>query len=440
MLRSRILGCFVLSLAVGTHAQDARMPAARQHVRIIDGSAIKYTSKLSHVVELNFTFNFHHLDGKPIITRSLERVARSYAIGGKDAFTLKKVASPSGGTVHAAPPFTLADLLAAEVIVANNISSFDNPALGAEKRAAIETAIKTEGRGYLGFHGSGDGGRGWAFYSNDLHPCEYMSMGPRVPLTVYKHPAGREHLILENILDSGTTPARVPIGLDAGGNEVIAEGVKTRRMTNEVYKFRRNLLTDAKYSSLVTPLLKYDPRNLGSALDPVYRFPGGNLLSYLLQVGRGRAVYLQPGHEADELTLPGTTFDGGTGDLDRYLAQTLFFLAGYRTEPCDSSCNGLPIVGVDDRIVITPDPVRISRDTRNASGTALELPDGPCDVRIMEATGRTVLSLSGFQPAGRTIPMDGLRPGIYFLRYRTGSAPWTGRTFVHAPVGKAALP
>jgi hypothetical protein len=406
--------------------QSAAMPAARAHVKVIGDKSVKFTSKLSQVVELNFTYLNGHQDGKKVITASLDAIAKAYAIGGKDAFTIRKFTSPDfGGEKGTSVQFTAADLAAAEVIVTNNISNFNNLITKVpSEAAAIEQAVKEDGKGILGFHGSGDGGGGWKFYSEDLHPVDYKGHGARTPGPVYKNPAQEKHIILENILEVGATLREVPNGTDVGGREVLKTGVKTRMMVNEWYKFGRNLVTDEKYKNLVTPLLKYDPRGLGDALPPEYRYPGGNMYTFLLTIGRGTASYIPAGHQNDELMEAGTTFEGDkTGDFYRYYAQTLFFLAGYKQESCaTAACDGLQIVSAANQL---------TGQVYHAS-TALFDPNHPAftslfdkkyEARLTDVSGRLFQARSGSGKGTFEFDNSKLRSGIYFLSVKIGKAP-----------------
>lgn len=425
----------VLAAAALASAQPTFNPAARTHVRIINGVPVKYTSKLTRVVELNFTFGFHHSEGKQVISAALARIAKRYALDGKDAFAVRSIASSSGGAaVGEMVSFTLADLLSGEVMAANNISAFDELMVKSPAQAqAIETALKSEGRGLVGFHGSGDGGGKWKFFTDEIHPVGYKGHGTRSAGPVYKNQATARHLILEDVLESGATLADVPMAVDAAGNEVIGSAVKTRRMMNEWYWFSRNLTTDPVTKSLVTPLLKYDPRSLESqALQPQYRYKGGNLYTYLLRLGAGKATYIPAGHDNGELMASGTSFDGGTGDFDRYLAQTLFFLAGYKTEVClDRTCEPLPLVDAQDQIV-----------DRSVSAWRLKVAEGrpaftaaagePYAATLVDLAGRVVAMRKGIGGDEVRFETDGLEPGVYSLRVKVGRGPDQVRRLVVA--------
>lgn len=421
-------------LVANAFAQTAAMPAARAHVRVTGTTAMKYTSKLTQVVELNFTFGNGHQDGKKVIAASLARIAKSYATGGKDAFTLKKFTSANdGAAIGEQVQFTLADLLSGEVIVTNNISYFPqlqtkNPA----EATAFETAVKTEGRNVLGFHGSGDGGGEWKFYTDQLHPVLYKGHGSRIVGNVYKDPTVEKHVVLQNILETGTTPAEVPTGVDGVGAEILTKNIKTRGMLNEWYKFGRNLPADPAFKSLVTPILKYDPRNLTGALEEQYRYKGGNMYTFHLKVGAGRIAYVPAGHSDDELTAQGTTFDGGTGDYDRYVAQTLFYLAGYKTEPCvGAACDGLPIVTAAEQM--TGETYRGSTALIDAKKFAFtSLFDKKYEAKLTDVRGRIVASKNGFGRGTVEFDRSALPAGIYFLSVKIGKAPAKVQRYAYA--------
>lgn len=435
-MRNIKLAAAVLALAAamaGTAGAQANAnPAARTHVKVVNNVALKYTSKLSHVVELNFTFGNTHTEGKQIITQAIDRITKSYAMGGKDAFTIKKFTTGnSGSAVGELTNFTLSDLTAGEVIVTNNISYLNQlQTKNAAQATALETAIKTEGRGVLGFHGSGDGGGGWSFYTNDLHPVGYNGHGSRITGSVYKFTDQAKHVILQNILETGTTAASVPMKVDAGNNEVIEAGVKTRKMLNEWYKFARNLTTDATYAPRVTPLLKYDPRDLTGALEAQYRYKGGNLYTFLLKVGNGLASYIPAGHSNDELMAAGTTFDGGTGDHDRYIAQSLFFLAGYKTEACaGTACNGLPIVNAQNQLTgeTYTGPSAILDPNRMAFTS---LSGEPFEAKLSDVTGKVVAVERGAGKDRFAFDEASLKAGIYYMTVKTASSAAKTRRYV----------
>jgi hypothetical protein len=429
---NRFLGGLLLLSGMAWAQGTNVTPAARVHVKIVGANALKYESKLAHVVELNFTFGNTHRPGKTVIRDALDRIARDYAIGGTNAFTVRHISSSlDGSSVGEVPNFTVTDLLAGQVIVANNISYFGDAALGSAKQNAIRQAIEADGRGYVAYHGSGDNNRtGWSWYTSTLHPMNYAGHGDRTDGPVYKHLAEANHVVLQGVLTTGTTARTVPNELNAGGQEVLANNVPTRMMKNEWYRFGRDISRDAAFRDNVTILLKYDPRNLGAALPDQYRRLGGNLYTYLYKVGNGLTMYIPAGHENDELLAPGSSFDGGTGDYDRYVAQSLFFLAGYNASVCNPSCNGLPIVDANNRLTgqpYTPNGILPHPGKPGFTFTG----DGAFEATVSNVSGRVVRRLQGAGKVRHEFETAGLNPGVYVLRLKTGSsAPVTQKYLV----------
>jgi hypothetical protein len=413
---------------------DSLWPAARRHVKVIDGRAYRLTSRLDRIVELNFTFGNAHPMGKAIIAAALDRIADTY--GG---ITVRHIKQGTDGATGQQPDFTVDDLLSGQVIVANNVSMFGSRSMGIAKQQAIQKAIETDGRGYLGFHGSGENYMtNWPWFANTLHPLNFMGHSARSNGPVYKHLAEAKHVILEGILETRTTPATVPNEVDAGGDEVLAPNVPTRMMRSEWYKFGRQIADDPAYKDRVTILLKFDPRNLGATLEPKYRRKGGNMFTYLYKVGAGMTSYISPGHENDELLDPNTGFDGGAGDFDRYVAQTLFFLAGYDTVACDAACEGLPLV--DERNHVVQAPLRNSYPDAGSENAGAFLDahqpafawpfPGRYEARLLDTRGRLVKRMAGEGAARHVFDTRGLPPGIYLLTFKAGSRPVRVRRYV----------
>lgn len=437
-------GIFLL-VASAAFSQTMRKPASREHVKIINGVATKFTSKLATIVELNFTMNNGHQPGKLVITTALTRIAVNY--GG---LTVNKFTTASDGSVRGVVPnFTVTDLMAGQVIVANNISFFGEAAVGTAKQSAVQTTIETNGRGYLGFHGSGDNqATGWPWFTSTLHPMSYQGHENRSLAPVYKHLPTARHMIMDSILFSATTAANVPNELDGAGAEVVTTTpVPTRRMMNEWYRFGRDISRDAAYSSRVTTLLKYDPRALGtSELDPEYKRRGGNLYTYLYKVGAGMTSFIPAGHENDELLAPTTGFDGGVGDFDRYVAQTLFFLAGYNQTTCDVSCNGLAIADTSnlltgDKYVATSvggKAIAIHQDlTFNSTKLGFSSTfEKKYNAKVTDLHGRVIFHMTGKGRVNHEFDTSKLKPGVYFLTVQIGSAPAQARRYALLPTSR----
>lgn len=404
-------------------------PAARRHVQVIDGEAWRFTSRLTRIVELNFTFFFGHQVGKATLSQSLTRIAGAYG------FEVNKLASNQDGSIIGiAPDFTLKDLLAGEVLVANNISNFSSPALGLEKQDAIRRAIETEGRGYVGFHGSAEasasGSPGyWSWYEEQLFPLQFDGYySSRMAFPVYKDPPIARHVVLDGILEEGVMPAQVPVEGDEPLSEKRVDGISTRQVAIEPFRFRRDITRDPAYADRVTVLLKFDARTSNESR---YNRPGGNLLSYLYRVGAGMTSYMQLGHDNVELLDPKSGFDGGVGDFDRFLAQLLFFLAGYDKEPCvQAECDGLPLAGPDFQL--TGDEYAAPSAILFPSRQIFTKPyEGPYEARVLDVRGRLVLAKSGRGDVERVLDGASLQPGLYFLIAKPALGPVLTRILHH---------
>ncbi len=351
---------YIVFVTLNSYSQSKTTTPVKEHVRLViengDSSYVKYSSKLRHVVELNFTLNYHHNQGKPILTGALNNIAQ------REGFTFSHFTGASGGTSRGSlPDFTLDDLKQGQVIFANNISDFGRDALGEQRRNAIRNAIVEEGIGYFGNHASGDhfGNSSWSFYIDSLHPLSYYgSLQNDVAAPVYKWEKNKNHVVLDGILNTNTqlsafngkeTPG-VLMGTDSSGSPISLEGIPYRMMRNEWYQFQIDVRTEKPYSDNFIPLLFFDHRTLGNALPEANKFPGGNVHSWLQQIGKGWTAYFPSGH--DQFDLSDTTennrsFDGGTGDLERFFTNMLYFLAGYDSTKCSANlanCDGLALV------------------------------------------------------------------------------------------------
>lgn len=433
MPRRRIFAAAVAALAATFGAAQAQTendinPAARTHVKIVDGQAVKFSSKLTKVIELNFTFGFHHSASKPIISQTLTRVAEDYGTDGVPAFTVQRHVGPNGGSASGLPEpdFTLADLVSGQVIFANQISAMGSNSLGAARRQAIQTAVEG-GVGYFHLHGSGDDEtRQWSWYTNSLHPMNYASHGANTNGPVYKNPAEKDHIVTENVLVTGMHENRmVPTSVDENDNEVVTEE-PIRMIRNEWYRFGNDIRTDPLHADKVTVLSLYDPRDFtNDMLAPQYRYKGGNMYTYLFRVGNGMTHYLPAGH--DNLEIMGEDgFDGGVGDWDRYFAQVLFFLAGYNEAPCDETCLGLPVVdennhltgedfegtSVDNYTLVSSD-LKVNR----VHPEFTYIREARYEARLMTPSGRVVQQSRG--TASRfSFDTSRLSDGVYFMHVK----------------------
>lgn len=430
MMRRILLAIPLLSSAV--LAQTA-VPAAKKHVKILNGAAYKFTSKLKTVVELNFTMGYHHSAGKQVLATGLARVAKN------NGFLVKRIVGPGNGGSTGVPYFTLTDLMAGQVIVANNVSQFGNTMLGGAKQSAIQQAIETYGRGYLGIHGSGDNTyNGWPWFTNALHPVGYQGHGASISVPVYRHLAEAQHIVLQGTFQTHTTVATIPNELNANGQEVL-DPAPTRMIKDELYRYARDISRDPAYKDKVTMLLKYDSRNVPvSNLPAQYKRKGGNLFSYLYKVGSGQTSFLPSGHDNSDLLDPATGFDGGSGDFDKYFGQLLYFLAGYEMTPCDAGCNGLQIVDANNRLtgnvqgaaaggaffaattgIEGLDEAPGMHFTNGTMGFASTF-DEPFHAALVDVAGKVVAQKSGSGRTQQEFSKAGMKEGIYFLSVKIG--------------------
>jgi hypothetical protein len=212
------------------------------------------------------------------------------------------------------------------VIVSNNLSLLNLlPERHPAAAAAFETAVRQEGRGVLGFHGSAESSSTrWDFHEQCLNPRHYVMHGSIVPVPVYKDERQSNHLALEEVLVTGT-PREVPMGVDGDGNELLRKDVVTRNVRNETNTYARDILADSLFGPLTTPLLRFDVRSLSTTDFPrQYRHAGGIPNAFILQADRGKSAYIAAGHDPEETTIGASSFGAGTGDFERLYAQMLF--------------------------------------------------------------------------------------------------------------------
>jgi hypothetical protein len=264
----------------------------------------------------------------------------------------------------------------------------------------------------------------------------YNGHAARTQAPIYKHLAEKDHMILWKVLETKTTPrATVPNELDASGNEVMATNVPTRNMLNEWYEFGRDISRDPAFASKVTILLKYDGRVplADGSLPQQYVRKGGNMFTYLYKVGNGMTSFAPPGHDPDEVTNPTGTFDGGTGDLDRYVMALLYYLAGYTSGPCDASCDGLPLVDSADHY---------KGDAYKATGIFLDdrspkfFADAghqTYEAALTDIRGRVLERKTGTGRIAYEFAPSRYGAGVYFLRLRVGSHAPQIKRYVVAP-------
>lgn len=423
----------IVTLAAGAVFSQTAQPAAKVHVKSVNGTLIKYTTKLKQVVELNFTLNYHHNGGKSIIDNALVR------IGAAQGFTVKKLQSAPGqgqsdsGTARTVPNWTIDDLKAGQVIVANNISGLGGVYTSAKAKAdAIQEAIEVHGVGYLGVHGSGDQtGTSWPFLANTLHPVAFVNHANQTTAPVYKHIAEAKNIVLQGILETKVKTFSVPNEV-VGTTEQVATGINGREMKNEWYQFNRQIADDPAYKPLVTMLLKYDGTKTGGQLPTQYIRKGGNMYTWVMKAKQGLISYIPAGHDNTELLDATQGFDGGSGDYDRYMGQLMMFLAGYTPEVCaGANCAGLPMVDSLNRLTGTtvtirgfaPSEVVKSElnftDKKIAFYTPYE--GKKFEAKVVDMHGRVVAVKTGKGEGFFEFDQSKFKHGVYVLSVKVGS-------------------
>ena len=301
-----------VALATGVaFAQPFTTPITKTFVKVNDGVATKYTSKLKKLVTLNFTMGNGHQTGKISWRNIMYRLPNDIAVNGVPAFTLQNFESASDGAGVGVPNFTAADLNSGEVVFANNVSYFGTATMGAVKQTAIQEAIETNGKGYFGIHASGENNKtGWPWFTNTLHPMNFVGENSRTASPIYMNPEEKNHIILHGLYATKTVIiASAPDELDDAGNEKYATGVPGRTMLNEWIYWGRDISRDPAYASKVKILMKFDGTKTGGQLTAQYIRKGGNLFAHLYKVGNGMTSYLHSGHDPDETTNANNTFD-----------------------------------------------------------------------------------------------------------------------------------
>ena len=69
----------ILFLGLSLAFSQKKWPV-QEHVKVLNGQNVKYTSKLKGFVHLNFTMGYHHQIGGPIIIKMLEDITAKYGL------------------------------------------------------------------------------------------------------------------------------------------------------------------------------------------------------------------------------------------------------------------------------------------------------------------------------------------------------------------------
>ena len=296
-------------LAMGLAAMNAwsqTVSLAERRTVTVNGQERTIVSKLSKlnpnttrvraVMDLNFTYNFHHKDGKPVIVDMLDRFGTQE--GWAITHYYKNDVNHAG--INDESKITLAELNKNMVVFANHISNWADQG-ESNMNKAVQAYMQTSGGGLMFLHGSGDSQSDkWKFYSDSLHPVAFKGHGNITTGTIYRPTEAATHPVME-------------------GGVLSAEKV----INGEWHHFSK-LITTANSKAEV--LMKVDPARCGGCgYTGTFAFTGGNPVSWVIPVGKGKVGYFQEGH--DKTTQTELT----QAVWDRFFKQMLFYIAGYDT-------------------------------------------------------------------------------------------------------------
>jgi len=386
-MNKRILSAVGLVLSLGVSGWS-QISLAEQRTITVAGSPRTITSKLSRlnpnttrvraIMNLNFTFGYHHNTGKPVIEAMLTRFAS------QEGWTLThfRYQDPNNTTVNDLARVTLAELNKNIVVVANHISYWATvgqttaPALNAAVTNYMSAANGGLGGGLLLIHGSGDSpaGGGWAYYYSDLHPSQFSGHGSIIPGQIFRPTSAATHPIMEgNILAARQT------------------------INGEWHRFAV-LITAVK--PLTEVLMMVDPANCAGCYPAQYVYAGGNPISWYLPTGngRGRVGYFQEGHDQ-------TTYNELTPAVwDRFFKQMIFYTAGYDTSG---------VTGVAPR----PDYARSYSGISFNPQTIGVYVEGKHSVQVINSAGKVVMKNGHTQSNEYNFSQElNSAPGLYILR------------------------
>jgi hypothetical protein len=298
----------VLSVLAGSvWSQTDQVPLAERRTITVNGQQKTIVSKLSKlnpnttraraVLDLNFTYNFHHDQGKPVIVSMLNRFATSEGW----QVTHFNHNTPGMAGVSDQAKVTPAELNKYLVVFANHISDFGSTKPLATVQSALENYMNNTGGGMIFLHGSGDTQNApWLFYRNSLHPVNFQGHGNIVPGTIFRPTEAATHPVME-------------------GGILSAE-----KQINGEWHWFQTLITTANPKAEV--LMKVDPARCSNCGYTGNRaFSGGNPISWAMPVGKGWVGYFQEGHDSRTMT------EFTQAVWDRLFKQMMYYVAGYDT-------------------------------------------------------------------------------------------------------------
>ncbi len=260
-------------------------PLAKERVIEIDGAQYRLTSKLKSVVNLNFTFGYHHNDGKPLINETIQRLAE------QEGWEYEYV------TNHSQVNSNL--LSSHQVVVGNNISGFNTGTFSNTSEEAVQQFIENGG-GFFSFHGTGDGeGNQWPWYEEVFHPVDYQGHANRTNCNVYVEETAREHVIFEGL-----------------------EQLDDVTMYGEWYRMGEHITKNAPDAEL---LWYATVENCRGVWDAQHIHEEGQHIMWVIPIEKGKHLYFPFGHDALEVDpFPGNSWE-------QLIKQGLYYVAGYDT-------------------------------------------------------------------------------------------------------------
>jgi hypothetical protein len=106
----RLIG-IVVGVLTSSVAWSQAVPAAKERTVTVGNKTVVLKSRLKNILHANFTFDFHHNEGKVVIQKTLEDLSAS------EGWKLTTITNHS--------QITLAELKKYEAVVFDNISAFD---------------------------------------------------------------------------------------------------------------------------------------------------------------------------------------------------------------------------------------------------------------------------------------------------------------------------
>jgi hypothetical protein len=346
------------------------------------------TTRVRAVMDLNFTYNYHHQLGKPVLADLLDRLATS------EGWTVTHYyyADLNHSGVDDRTKITLTELNKNIVVVANQISNWastGNSGTGATNNLAVRNYLMNTGGGVLVMHGSGDSPTGstWKFYTDTLHPVLFTGHGNIVSGRVIRTVSAANHPVMEGgILQDSLT------------------------LSGEWHRFTKLITT---VNTKAEPLFKVNWNTCSgcyTADNQRFYLEGGtpgNPVAWTMPVGKGWVGYFQEGHDA-------TTRNQMTGAIhDKFFKQMIYYIAGYDTLPATGIVR--PSYARDrSGISFNPRAMEVFIDTKGAHR-----------VSVWTLSGLRVSQVSGFGRAryGRDSEALGMwnpKSGVYVMTVESG--------------------